>query len=83
MGNVIHKIFHIWRRYVRKLKSIFLNSLLETYYYFFSSEFTDIEVAFDTTKEQLRQAISDEECLNTNDEDIFSLYFHGENANDE
>ena len=53
----------------------------KTYYYF--SEFTDLEVAFDTTKEQLRQAISDEECLNANDEDIFSLYFHGENANDE
>ena len=31
----------------------------------------------------MRQAISDEECLNANDEDIFSLYFHGENANDE
>ena len=55
----------------------------KTYYYWFFSEFTDLEVAFDTTKEQLRQAISDEECLNANDEDIFSLYFHGENANDE
>ena len=31
----------------------------------------------------MRQAISDEECLNANDEDIFSLYFHGENTNDE